>query len=70
MTRISKSKKKNDAKPIFICPVFPSGHRGGGVYDPNGIAPTIISNHGEVIRVIIYGGKDNTGDEPITLCEI
>ena len=43
---------------------------GGGVYDPNGIAPTIISNHGEVIRVLIYGGKDNTGDEPITLCEI
>ena len=30
---------------------------GGGAYDPNGIAPTIISNHGEVIRVLIMEAK-------------
>ena len=63
MTHILKSKKENDAKPIYLFPVFPSAHRGGGVYDPKGIAPTIMTNHGEVIRVIIYESKSNTGDE-------
>lgn len=45
----------NEPKPIFLFSVKPSGYReSGGVYDPEGIAPTFKENHGEVMRVIEY----------------
>ena len=44
--------QKNNVRPIFISSVFPSGHKAGGVYHSLGIAPTIMSNHNEVIRVL------------------
>lgn len=46
---------KNDAKIIFLFSVKPGGYReSGGVYDADGVAPTVKENHGEVIRVVIY----------------
>ncbi|MBQ7211622.1 MAG: hypothetical protein IJS19_02960 [Muribaculaceae bacterium] len=45
----------NENKPIFLFSVKPSGYReSGGVYDPEGIAPTFKENHGEVLKIIVY----------------
>lgn len=53
--------EEND-KIIFVAPTFHTGHKSGGVYHPNGIAPCLLSNHGEVIRVILTSDEREDKD--------
>ena len=45
-------------KPKVIANTVPSGHRAGNVYSIDGIAPTVMENHGKVIQIGYIGEKD------------
>ena len=59
---LTAMENKNDMpKLIKVCNIMKSRYQSGNVYDPNGLSPTVMDNHGYPVFIIeeTSNDKDN-----------